>query len=43
MQDSLAPRMCRILDECLDVHSIWLLFMDLLAGKVAAVSPAEQV
>lgn len=39
----LAPRMCKILDECLDVQSIWLLFMDLIAGEVAAVSPAEQV
>lgn len=43
VQDSLAPKMCKILDECLDVQSIWLLFMDLIAGEVAAVSPAEQV
>lgn len=43
MQGSLAPRMCRTLDKCLDVQSIWLLFMDLIARKVAALSPAEQV
>lgn len=27
----------------LDAQSMWLLFMDLIAGKVAVVSPAEQV
>lgn len=42
-QEGPAPRMCRTLDGCLDAQSVWLLFMNLTAGKVAVVSPAEQV
>ena len=42
-QEGPAPRMCRTLDGCLDVQSLWLFFMDLIAGKVATISLAKQV
>lgn len=42
-QEGPAPRMHRTLEGCLDAQSIRLLFMNLTAGKVAVVSPAEQV
>lgn len=42
-QEDPAPRMFGVLDGCLDAQSIWLLFRDLVAGKVVEVSLAEQV
>jgi len=42
-QEGPASRMRTTLDGCVDAQSVWLLYMDLTAGKVAAVSPAKQV
>lgn len=42
-QEGPVPRTGRTLDGCLEVQGIWLLFMDLIAGKVAVVSAAGQV